>query len=371
MKSWPKTGIKKDWHSQSGGAISEFLIAAPILLLLLYVVFDLNDRIELRQDLRIAARNVSHQGTVAIDHIALSKDFKKVQLEITPTAISIENKKVNQDRVEANLDSGKLSSDSYEQVSSFMGPVIYNGANILNEVKSFSVLGESLLIPDLPRTFTVSIKSSAESSVQKGMRYLSNLFAKKADDIIGESTFLFDHVAMASVRNESGYHSSDYRNQALVGMFLGNADDDLKHWGDPHVRENRYFQRSMDGYQPDCMMHFQGNSKCKIGNVFATTLRVVYMVVGVVKEYFSGGGASSSSAATDLAADGALDVVTEEAFGVVKDEVEEKATTELNKIFDKELGVEKKIKTQLGNVGNSLNENITEKLSSKGKFSDE
>jgi len=359
---------KITWQPDTGAAISEFLIAAPVLLLLLYAVFDLNERLDLKQDLSIAARNIAHSGASTNSVGSLAKDVKNTKVPLSTLVGHATVAEVDKPRIEANLKDLGIG-DSYETASAAIGSIASNGAGLLQSVKNISVHGNYLLIPDLPTSFTVSVAGTERTVFQKGMRLLSNIYAKSVDQLIGEDTFNFDHVTLVASRNEAGYHAGSYQYQALPGMFLGQTLDDHKHWGTPTERKDRLSVLPQNaGFMPDCMMHFQGDSQCEPGNILATTLRVAYIVVGIVKTIASLGSDNSSAAAVDEM--GAM--ITDKATSALVEEVEKEANdmagAEVKKLFDGKMDLENKFKNMSDQMISPAQKALDEDLTLKGVF---
>jgi len=369
LRGMNRQGHQGLWRGQAGAAISEFLIAAPILLLLLYAVFDLNDRLDLKQDLRIAARNVAHAGLEGDGGGGLAKDFNNKLLPVHGAVAAVTVPSVNKSRIEASFKESGIN-DSYENVSSALGTATSSGADVLQGIKNLSMSGQYLLMPDQAKAYTVSVRSTEHTPFQKGMRLLSNLYAKKIDDVVGESAFFYDHVTHVSMRSEAGYHPAAYKYQALPGLFLGQTLAEHRHWGTPAKRENRFpLSGEKVGFMPECMMHFQADSHCKPGNALATTLRVAYVVVGIVKTIASWGSDNASAVAFDEMAKELGQGLSDQVAGYAQSAAEDMAGSEMRKMFDEKIEMEQAFKGAIDQSVSAAGDSIKNNLKAKGVFS--
>ena len=314
-----------------GASVTEFLICAPFVMLLFYVCWDLNQRIETRREVQIAGRNLAMGLSDATDPADLAAS---AGLDISSSwiPVSIAASRARQeprDMAKATFVGPQIASQSgtsqsrtsqlgaaddhrFEKVSRVSGLVASNGASVMDGVKNFDLAGERLFISDRPDRVEITVKSSGDGNVIR--RGMSKLAAMVERNMEGDSTadLAATDIAASFSRASAGYYPTDYEYQGLLGAFVGATSENEKKWGSG---EKTHFVS-------DCMMAFSAKSNCKPMSWNAATMRVMYVVVAIVKciaflgSQCAGSGSSaidSAGAREALASNGALTAGVENA----------------------------------------------------------
>ena len=323
-------------RADRGASVTEFLICAPFVMLLFYVCWDLNQRIETRREVQIAGRNLAMGLSDSADPADLVAAAGQ-DISSSWTPVSIAASRARQEPREmakatfvgpqiaaqsgpsqsgpsqsGTSQSGAADDHRFEKVSRLSGLVASNGASMMDGVKNFDLAGERLFIADRPDRVEITVKSSGDGNViRRGMSKLAAMVERNMD---GDSTadLAATDITASFSRASAGYYPTDYEYQGLLGAFVGATSENEKKWGSG---EKTHFVS-------DCMMAFSAKSNCKPMSWNAATMRVMYVVVAIVKCIASLGSqcAGSGSSAIDsagareaLASNGALTAGVENA----------------------------------------------------------
>lgn len=328
-------------NNQSGTAITEFLIGAPILLFMLLIAFDLNDILESRQNMRIAVRNQAFlpKGSANAETTA-NQDMVSAS---TPLTVQTKTESVDSpmgDRIKATR-APVGGADSYTNISKVVGSVTAPAQTAVQFLKNMNIAGVGLFIPDFLRVSKIEAQTQKSNAIQRAMTLISDAASLRAT---GNKThkegdynlFATRMIGSAATRPEAGFHPADYQWQAIPGFIFGTVLTEYKHWGTPYKREGGMrFNNSNDGYfLPDCMMHFSGKDNCKEENWLSLVLRTSYAAKGIVtliERIFDGG---SLTAGAQVAYESAKTVIVQTVGNVLEKEFESRVSEEAKKVVN-------------------------------------
>jgi hypothetical protein len=346
---------------KQGASVTEFLVAAPILALLLYAALDLNQNIEFKQGLIVSTRNAAFDmlDTQQLD----TGTANSLQDQVQPFAargsegdmgslvVSTEENLgytatlgFDRDRAKAAIPASSRGRDStYEGMSATTGAVIAPANEALDALTKYinlnGILGNVWLLPPARmRTITGNLGSTAGTSI---LRKSMGLISRAAENARNPSQLPEYKTPSASymlyLRPETAHHPDGYVAQPVIGFLLG-LGSDYKEWG-----ENGYVSigASPDNYNHNCMMNFDGGGdRCTNINGWLTLIKTGGVLIRIL---ITAGEMSGLLTAPALAIDAktiAIRMVTEEAISMVtdfvSDEVEDKiadaATDALNSV---------------------------------------
>ncbi len=354
---------------KKGASVTEFLIAAPILALLLYAALDINQNIEFKQGLIVSTRNAAFDmlDTQQLD----TSSQNSLQSQVQPYAargsegdmgsLTVNTEEdlgyastlgFEKDRAKAAIPANSRGSDStYEGISANAGAVLVpaNDAidNLTKVINLNGLLGNFWLLPPARlRTITGEVGSTAGTSV---LRKSMNLVSKAAENARNPNQSPGYKTPSASymlyLRPENGYHPDGYIAQPAIGFLLGMGSK-YKEWGD-----TGYVSIGADpkNYNHNCLMNFDGGGdNCTDEN--ATFLAIKTLGVAI-RLLITAGEMSGILTAPSLVIDGktiVIKLVTEKAISIVTGFVSEQ-------VEDKIEGVAKDALNSVNFTGNIAN----------------
>jgi hypothetical protein len=287
----------KHLRRRRGASVTEFLVAAPVLALLMYAALDLNQMLEFRQGLVVATRNAAFDrvgGTVHQNGSSQSLS-SQVQPFLAPGAAddmgalsSVTNDShgfANRHgfpsaRAKSALDAGNRGEDqAFESASDTVGSVAATGNDALDRLTKLINLGGLagdvwLLPPAAMRTVTGSMAETTGSSlVRRSMHLVSRAAENKQNPSI-HNTPAMSHLLY--LRPETGYHPDGYVVQPLAGYLLGMGQE-YKKWG---ATGRSGLWQSPANYNHDCIMNFDGGgSRCTDTNAAFAMIRTTGMLI--------------------------------------------------------------------------------------------
>ncbi len=334
----------KNLKLKKGASVTEFLVAAPILALLLYAALDLNQNIEFKQGLIVATRNAAFDmlDTQQLD----TATANSLQSQVQPFAArgsegDMGSLTVNtaeslgytaalgfeRDRAKAAIPANNRGSDStYEGMSATTGSVIVPANEAVDTLtKSINlpgILGNVWLLPPARmRTVTGNLGSTAGTSIlRKSMGLVSRAAenARNPGQLPGYTSPSASYLLY--FRPETAHHPDGYVAQPVLGFLLG-LGTDYKEWGD-----NGYVSigTTPQNYNHNCMMNFDGGGdRCTNINGWLTLIKTAGVLI---RTLITAGEMSGLLTAPALVIDAktiAVRVVTEEAVEMVTDFVSE------------------------------------------------
>lgn len=285
---------------KQGASVTEFLVAAPILALLMYAAIDLNQMVEFRQGLVVATRNTSFDRIGDVLHDLGSSQSLATQMAPFSTPETAEDKgalssaKIQSDngfssslgfhvdRAKDALPEGQRGSDSsFESKSEGVGTLsatANSGLDGLTKLINLNgAVGVWLLPPAKMRTVTATMTEAAGSSALRKSMSLMSKTAENVDGPVMAKTPGMSH--MVYIRPETGYHPDGYVVQPLVGYLLGLQADYAK-WGDTGRSVSLY--GPVDNYNHACMMNFDGGGpECSDPNEYFQAIRLMGVFIRV------------------------------------------------------------------------------------------
>ncbi len=298
----------KNAQGDRGASVTEFLICAPFVMLLFYVCWDLNQRIETRREVRIAGRNLAMGLSDATDPADLAASASQ-DISSSWAPVSIAASRARQEPKEmakatfvgqpGAAQPGTSDDQRFEKVSLLSGIVASNGTSIMDGVKNFDFAGERLFIADQPDRVEITVKSAGDANVvRRGMSKLSAMveksYAEDSTDLLAATD-----ISASFSRASAGYYPTDYEYQGLLGAFVGASSDNEKKWG----------SADKSHFVSDCMMSFSAKSNCKPMSWNAATMRVMYVVVAIVKCIASLGSQCAGGRGSAIDSQGARDAL--------------------------------------------------------------
>jgi hypothetical protein len=352
---------RKNLRLKKGASVTEFLVAAPILALLLYAALDLNQNIEFKQGLIVSTRNAAFDnlGTQQLDTGTVNSLLDQVQPfaakgsegDMGSLTVSTEENLgytatlgFEKDRAKAAIPSSNRGRDStYEGMSATTGAVIAPANESLDTLTKYinlnGILGNVWLLPPARmRTITGNLGSTAGTSIlRKSMGLVSRAAenARNPNQLPGYTTPSASY--MLYLRPETAHHPDGYVAQPVIGFLLG-LGSGYKEWGDTGYVS---IGASPENYNHNCLMNFDGGGdQCTNLNGWLTLIKTAGVLI---RTMITAGELSGVLTAPALAIDAktiAIRMVTEEALDLVtdyiSDQVEDKiadaATEALNSV---------------------------------------
>jgi hypothetical protein len=351
---------QKNLKHKKGASVTEFLVAAPILALLLYAALDLNQNIEFKQGLIVSTRNAAFDmlDTQQLD----TATQQSLQSQVQPFAakgsendmgslavITKENPGYKptlgfeKDRAKAALPAGNRGSDStYEGMSATTGTVIAPANEALDTLTKYinlnGILGDVWLLPPARmRTITGHLGSTAgTSTLRKSMGLVSRAAenARNPNQLPGYSTPSVSY--MLYLRPETAHHPDGYVAQPVLGFLLGRGSNYLK-WADTgHVRSGR-----PKNYNHNCLMNWDGGGdNCTNVNGWLTTVKTIGVAIRTIITGAQASGVLTIPATgvdvktmvVRAAADAALGALTDFVSREVEDKIGDAGSNALNAV---------------------------------------
>lgn len=267
-------------NQRRGASVTEFLVAAPVLALLLYAALDLNQMLEFRQGLAVATRNAvfDRVGQTVYQTGSAQSLATQVQPFATPGAetdmgalSAVTNHShgyanslgFHADRAAKALpDQSRGEDETYENASAAAGTVALNGNQALDRMtKLINLAGLAgnvwLLPPATMRTVTGSMAQTPGTSVVRKSMHLVSQAAENRQNPVAPSTPGMSQLVY--LRPETGYHPDGYVVQPLAGYLLG-LGQEYKKWG---ATGRVGLWATPENYNHNCIMNFDGGgSQC-------------------------------------------------------------------------------------------------------------
>jgi len=334
--------MRKNLILKKGASVTEFLVAAPILALLLYAALDLNQNIEFRQGLIVSTRNAAFDmlGGQRLD----TGSSTSLQMQVQPFAargsegdmgsLSVSTEEAlgysnslgfDKDRAKSAMQADNRGNDGvYESTSATAGAITTTANAALDGLTSYvnlkGILGNVWILPPARmRTITGRMESTAGTSIlRKSMGLVSKAAenARNPDQLPEYNSPSTSY--MLYLRPEAAHHPDGYVAQPVIGFMLG-LGADYKRWAD-----NGYVRigATPQNYNHNCMMNFDGGGdKCTNLNGWLTLVKTGGVLI---RRLITAGQMSVFLTAPATAIDLktlAIRTVTEEAIGMVTDYV--------------------------------------------------
>lgn len=343
---------QKNLRLKKGASVTEFLVAAPILALLLYAALDLNQNIEFKQGLIVSTRNAAFD---TLDSQQLDmRSTNSLQSQVQPFAargsegdmgslnVQIEenpgytaNLGFDKDRAKAAIPASNRGSDStYEGVSATAGSVIVPANNALDTltktVNLVGIVGNVWLLPPATlRSVTGTLGSTAGTSIlRKSMGLVSRAAenARNPGQLPGYTSPSASYLLY--LRPETGHHPDGYVAQPVIGFLLGMGSE-YKKWGETgHVG----IGATPENYNNNCLMNFDGGGdNCTNLNVTLTLIKTTGVLIRtLITAGEMSGILTAPSVAIDLktfAVKTAVDIAIGKITDFVSDKVEDQISS--------------------------------------------
>jgi hypothetical protein len=365
---------KNSLRGQRGSSLVEFLVFAPAVMLLSYLAYDLNKRAEEMGSTSIASRNLAMRPEAESPdnhRKILASNFEKSEMQVdkkvrdsfksyetsgVPSAnYKLKNEikdglkyddngakyGVTRDGLKTPTsaqDPGDTGTVSYKNIQSITDKLVSaNKASdaILNTLGNLGLAAE-----DGIRIGQANISMPGEDNgMQKGFSLMSNLVNDGSKDaVLGVERSYADRYFM---RPESGYHTNQFKNNALAGAAIGLSSSG--DWND---------------YSKECMNKFNATEDCSPTNSFAILVGAIGTVKSAVMcflDIWSDGGASVAQGEALRAVEGGLQEMVTEVVKSLVEKTIKKAITKATK------GIEDNI-VQF----DKINSNIQTTISSDG-----
>lgn len=295
--------------SQSGSSIAEFCILAPVIILLLYGVQDLHDRIERRTRVHVAVRNLAIVGPrgLPMSHQkeSVQRDLGVSGARVTASHRILSRSRSSQEAVRAgdySLDravgSYEEDDEGYRAVAKVEGAL----ARVAGLIDQLQEVGRE----ESPLLFVRNRGGVGSAEVHLAHEYgpvRKSLSAMGVD--LGES-----HVERFYRRFETGYHPDEFQNSTLLGFVLGSTLVGRRHWGAPSAKTRggityegpALLGKVPDGFVAHCLMHFGATESCAGFNWFGAMVISTAIAKGVVQVILDlfGGNAPNAAAKESL-----------------------------------------------------------------------
>lgn len=306
----------KSLHRKRGASIAEFVIIAPLLVLLALVAYDLNKRVEDAQNIAIVTHNTVYVGT--LNDTPTSRDFvrnravksltdydasaqrdngmarsverdERQEMSLDPSRsgttasgfrpgtfvlVSKEAKPTDTEKRRALQPSGIAPgagtfADFYKMTTGAMNsalPAANTAMDAYNGV--FGLTG--LDAGKTTRSAAVEMRLSGENNaLVRSIDSLGRIFGK--DD--GDGALVRKFSSRRYLMSKTAYHSEDYRRAAYLGAGIG-----LVAYGD---WSGSQFDRSSGKMQERCMTKFSVEDTCETGSGSREFMNAVTTIAGI------------------------------------------------------------------------------------------
>jgi hypothetical protein len=383
-----------------GTVVTEFFILAPILLLLVYVAYSLNNFIEYRQTAAIAARNAAN--SIAYDE---NEDKQKAMLsrvvaeefsDHSAAGSDTRMRVIKDDSILDNSDAAKTTTlaaekrfgsisgksngdrltalkadDEIKDISNPLGAATKAGTLAFDAIlnQKVDVAGDSfnLLLDDRVLTTEVTLAIPAQKGlIERSIVQLANFWRTK-DFVTGQPEVVY---AASYQRVQSAYHTNSYRAQGLIGVIFGLSTKKDHNWGANNDGLNRPlwsdFKPLPGNYTTECMMNLRGGEDCrnpgrlvKLLDVVAVVKAVICVVADIVGEAACTSAGNVGNLALDELYEQIVNQFTTEAKKKVTDAISKKANEMKQDIIDTaKTKVEDELKKNVEKSMEKMNENL-------------
>lgn len=277
---------------ERGSLTVEFIVTTPLLLVLLFGLFVLNERFDWQQD--VAIRNWL-QG-IALQPQSAQVDFAE-------------------DRVRWAEGWRQGEEDGFASISKLEGIIADVGLRIWQPLHTAIYLGER----DLSKVIQARLTSPPASLLRNGFYKLQRLadFSSHTDQSAVASVVVTAHDAV--------FHPRPYPWPFLAGILLGERTRSVWTWtANPHGPSVWSLRPLPGNFTTECPMNWVVGDNCRTATFFfavVTTVGVSSAVANAVKTIFTGG----EYLAAQKAANESLKVATQSAVHVLVDGAKAKA----------------------------------------------
>jgi hypothetical protein len=295
-------------NSKSGSSIVEFLVAAPVLALIVYFAMDINQTVEYRQGMHIAARNRAYEQhpndlSAQQRQFRLEKDLKPFQgvdgqidqsNSKTTMAESIryhQSLGISLGRVGDSMVGRDGKDSGYERSSQVVGRIAQGATYAVDNISHLTNLwgmidAEDFWVVPPPRirTSRVEFNANTQGSLFDAALTAASVAIERPVDHEALKTDIEEKIkvrqsSLHMVRPENGYHPDQYVAQSLIGFGIGFLSKQ-KPWG---AYSDNHKSGSLTEFNGQCLMNWDlGGSDCHSINGFYTSVVTIGAAIQVL-----------------------------------------------------------------------------------------